>query len=69
MDRFIGLIGIALILGIAYLLSNNRKAINYRVVGMGLLIQATLHYYGLIFKEFKLINKIKAQLKRFNYNF
>lgn len=29
----------------------------------------TLHYYGLIFKEFKLINKIKAQLKRFNYNF
>jgi len=29
----------------------------------------TFHYYGLIFKEFKLINKIKAQLKRFNYNF
>ncbi|MEY3330258.1 MAG: hypothetical protein RLZZ115_3143, partial [Cyanobacteriota bacterium] len=29
----------------------------------------SLHYYGLIFKEFKLINKIKAQLKRFNYNF
>lgn len=29
----------------------------------------TLHYYGLIFKEFKLINKIKAQLKRLNYNF
>ncbi|HBK22923.1 MAG TPA: hypothetical protein DDZ60_10590 [Planktothrix sp. UBA10369] len=29
----------------------------------------TLHYYGLIFKEFKLINKMKAQLKRFNYNF
>ncbi|HRI60086.1 MAG TPA: nucleoside transporter C-terminal domain-containing protein [Saprospiraceae bacterium] len=42
MDRFIGLFGIALILGIAYLLSNNRKAINYRVVGMGLLIQALL---------------------------
>ena len=42
MDRFIGLIGIALILGIAFLLSNNRKAINYRVVGMGLLIQASL---------------------------
>lgn len=42
MDRFIGLLGIVLILGIAYLLSNNRKAINYRVVGMGLLIQALL---------------------------
>ncbi len=42
MDRFIGLLGIVLILGIAYLLSNNRKAINYHVVGVGLLIQALL---------------------------
>ncbi len=42
MDRLIGLLGIALILGVAYLLSNNRKAINFRVVGMGLLIQALL---------------------------
>jgi concentrative nucleoside transporter, CNT family len=42
MDRFIGLIGIVLILGIAYALSNNRKAINYRTVGMGLLLQLGL---------------------------
>jgi concentrative nucleoside transporter, CNT family len=42
MDRFIGLLGIVVLLGIAYLLSNNRKAINYRTVGMGLLIQALL---------------------------
>ncbi len=42
MDRLIGILGIVLILGTAYLLSNNRKAINYRVVGMGLLIQALL---------------------------
>ncbi len=42
MDRLIGLLGIAAILGIAYLLSNNRKAINYRTVGVGLLIQALL---------------------------
>jgi CNT family concentrative nucleoside transporter len=42
MERFIGLIGIVLILGIAYLMSNNRKAINFRTVGMGLLIQALL---------------------------
>ena len=42
MDRLIGILGIVLILGSAYLLSNNRKAINYRVVGMGLLIQALL---------------------------
>lgn len=42
MDRLIGLIGIVLILGVAWLLSNNRKAINYRTVGMGLLLQAGL---------------------------
>jgi concentrative nucleoside transporter, CNT family len=42
MDRFIGLLGIVVILGIAYLMSNNRKAINYRTVGMGLLLQAAL---------------------------
>jgi concentrative nucleoside transporter, CNT family len=39
MERFTGLIGIALILGIAYLMSNNRKAINYRTVGVGLALQ------------------------------
>ncbi|GAB3906546.1 NupC/NupG family nucleoside CNT transporter [Larkinella knui] len=39
MSRFTGLIGIALILGIAYAMSNNRKAINYRTVGVGLLLQ------------------------------
>lgn len=39
MDTLIGLIGFGLILGIAFALSNNRKAINYRTVGMGLLLQ------------------------------
>lgn len=39
MERFTGLIGIALILGIAFLLSNNRRAINYRTVGVGLALQ------------------------------
>jgi concentrative nucleoside transporter, CNT family len=42
MERFTGIFGIALILGIAYLMSNNRKAINYRTVGMGLLLQFAL---------------------------
>lgn len=42
MDRFTGLIGIVLILGIAYALSDNRKAINYRTVGVGLLLQIGL---------------------------
>ena len=39
MDRFIGLIGIALIFGIAFLFSNNRKAINYRLVLSGIGLQ------------------------------
>ncbi|MCC6838678.1 MAG: NupC/NupG family nucleoside CNT transporter [Flavobacteriales bacterium] len=39
MERFQGLIGIALILGIAYLASNNRKRINYRTVLSGLGLQ------------------------------
>ena len=42
MDRFIGLLGIVLILAIAFALSNNRKAINYRTVGVGLALQAAL---------------------------
>ena len=38
-ERFTGLIGIALILGIAFLASNNRKAINYRLVVSGIFLQ------------------------------
>ena len=34
-----GLVGIAVILGIAYLFSNNKRKVSWRVVGMGLLIQ------------------------------
>lgn len=42
MERFTGLLGIVLILGLAYLLSNNRKAINYRTVGVGFGLQVVL---------------------------
>ena len=42
MERFVGLLGFALILGVAFLLSNNRKAINLRTVAVGLLLQAAL---------------------------
>jgi CNT family concentrative nucleoside transporter len=42
MERFTGLLGIALILGVSFLMSNNRKAINYRTVGVGLLMQVLL---------------------------
>ena len=39
MDRFIGIIGIAVLLGIAYVMSNNRKAISMRIVLWGLGLQ------------------------------
>jgi CNT family concentrative nucleoside transporter len=42
MERFTGLLGIVLILGVSFLMSNNRKAINYRTVGVGLLMQVFL---------------------------
>ena len=32
MDRFVGIIGIVLILGIAYAFSNNRKAISLKTI-------------------------------------
>jgi CNT family concentrative nucleoside transporter len=47
MDRFTGLLGIALILGIAYALSDNRKRINYRTVGVGLALQFGLAVFVL----------------------
>jgi CNT family concentrative nucleoside transporter len=42
MERFTGVIGIFVILGLAFLWSNNRKKINYRVVAVGLLLQVAL---------------------------
>lgn len=42
MDRLIGVLGIFVILGIAYLFSNNRKAINIRLVLSGLALQLVL---------------------------
>lgn len=47
MERFTGLIGVALILGIAYAMSNNRKAINLRLVLSGLALQLALAVFVL----------------------
>ena len=47
MERFTGLLGIALILGIAFAMSNNRRAINYRTVGVGLALQFGLAVFVL----------------------
>ncbi len=42
MGRFQGLIGIILILGLAYLFSNNKKKINYRLVASGIGLQVLI---------------------------
>jgi CNT family concentrative nucleoside transporter len=47
-ERFRGLIGIALILGIAFLFSNNKKKINYRLVCSGIGLQVLIGF--LVFK-------------------
>ena len=48
MERFVGLIGIVVIFLIVFLMSNNRKAINYKTIGTGFLLQILLAIF--IFK-------------------
>ena len=42
MERFIGIIGIAVLLGIAFLFSSNKKRINPRIIGSALALQFTI---------------------------
>lgn len=47
MDRFFGLIGISVIFLIAFLMSNNKKLINFKTVLMGFLLQVLLAIFVL----------------------
>lgn len=47
MERFFGLLGIIFMLLVAFAMSNNRKAINYKTVGVGLLLQFFLAVFVL----------------------
>lgn len=47
MERFFGIIGIAVIFLIAFLMSNNKRAINLKTVGMGFLLQILLAVFVL----------------------
>ena len=68
MERFVGLIGVFVLLGIAFLMSNNRKKIDYRLVLWGLTLQMGFALFilktpiGLPFFEFFdiLIKKLLA---------
>ena len=48
MERLFGIIGILFIFAIAFALSNNRKAINYKTIGTGFALQILLAIF--IFK-------------------
>lgn len=48
MERFFGIFGIIFIFAIAFLMSNNKKAINYKTISMGFLLQILLAIF--IFK-------------------
>ncbi len=69
MDRFTGLIGIAVIFGIAFLLSNNRKAINYRLVlsgvGLQLLIALLVLKVPPVTRFFALLGRGMGKIEHF----
>ena len=47
LERLSGIIGLVIILGICYLMSNNRKKINYKTIGVGLALQFLLAVFVL----------------------
>lgn len=69
MDRFTGIIGIVLIFGIAFLLSNNRKLINYRLVFSGLALQLLIAVLVLkvpiITSFFAMLGKVMGKIEQF----
>ena len=71
MERFVGIIGIVVIFLICYGLSNNRKAINYKTIGMGFLLQILLALFIFKFplgqKLFLLIGEFIRKILEFAY--
>ena len=45
MDRFQGLLGLGVLLGIAYMISNNKKRINWKTIGVGVGPSVPAGYY------------------------
>ncbi len=69
MERFTGIIGIVLIFGIAFLLSNNKKAINYRLVisglGLQLLIAVLVLKVPFVTRFFEILGKGMGKIEQF----
>jgi len=70
MTKFIGLLGIVFFLFIAYLLSNNKKAIPYKTVVYGLLTQFTIAVFMLKtpigVEIFKMVNKVFVKVLNYS---
>ena len=65
MDILRGLLGIAFLIGMGYLFSSNRKAIDWKLVGTGIVIQIIL---GLLILRVPFINGIFDYLASFFRN-
>jgi len=69
MERFQGFIGIILILGIAFLFSNNKRRINYRLVFSGILLQVFIAVMVLkvppVTRFFQLLGHGMEKIERF----
>ncbi len=69
--RLTGLIGIALFLGVGYLLSRNRKAINWRTIGWGLALQVAFAVFVLRvpfgIELFKTLGDVVTRILSFSY--
>jgi len=70
MDKFQGLIGVLLILGIAFLFSNNKKRINYRLVFSGLTLQLVIGILVLkipaVTNFFQILGKGMGKIEQFS---
>lgn len=69
MDRLHGLLGVALILGLALLFSNNRRKINLRLVGTGIAMQVAIALLifkvGPVARFFSLLGHAMGKLEEF----
>tara|TARA_Y100000590_G_scaffold470473_2_gene665500 strand:+ start:20078 stop:21301 length:1224 start_codon:yes stop_codon:yes gene_type:complete len=70
MVRFTGLIGIVVLLGIAYILSNNRKAIKYRIIIWGIGLQVLFGFIilkiPLVKSQFSFVDNLFKKLISFS---
>ena len=70
MERFQGIFGILLILAIAFLFSNNKKNINYRLVLSGLGLQLLIGIFVLkipaVTSFFQLLGKAMGKIEQFS---